>query len=107
MTTPYERTRAVLDTKWFLETLLSPSESPGVPEQVREQARRLLRHYPSRSHLALAHQALPMSFGPVGDIDELQAKSQDISALLGMADGADVEFEPPKAGPLGKAPDLS
>jgi hypothetical protein len=107
MTTPYERTRAVLDTKWFLEALQHPSESPGVPEQVREQARRLLRHYPSGSHLALAHRALPMSFGPVVSIDDLQATSQDISVLLGMAEGADVDLEPPKAGPFGKTSDLS
>lgn len=107
MTTPYERTRAVLDTRWFLEALQNPSASPRVPEQVREQARRLLRHYPSPSNLALAHRALPMSFGPVADMNELEPTSNDIMGTLGMPEGADVDFEPPKSSLSGRTPDLS
>lgn len=62
MTLPSERTRAVLWTRQFLQELLDPSKSPGVPRTVREQARMLLRHYPSASDMALAGQAIPAWF---------------------------------------------
>ena len=48
MTLPYERTRAVLSTQDFLLRLASPHEGgiKGIRREVREEARRLLRHYP-------------------------------------------------------------
>jgi hypothetical protein len=48
MTLPYERTRAVLSTQDFLVRLASPHNGgiQGIPKPVREEARRLLRHYP-------------------------------------------------------------
>ncbi|MCK7498883.1 MAG: hypothetical protein MZW92_56320, partial [Comamonadaceae bacterium] len=45
MTTPEERTRTLLNTKAFLQELTDPSQTPGVPEDIRRQARHLLRHY--------------------------------------------------------------
>lgn len=64
MTTPDERTRAVLHTREFLEELLSIGAERGVPDALREQARRLLRHYPRVMDLQLASTALPQHFGP-------------------------------------------
>jgi len=64
MTTPDERTRAVLHTRDFLEALRDSGMQPGVPDEVREQARRLLRHYPDVTDLRLASTALPLKFGP-------------------------------------------
>lgn len=48
MTLPNERTRAVFRTKKFLGLLASPYNGgfKRIPKEVREQARRLLRHYP-------------------------------------------------------------
>lgn len=63
MTTPDERTRAILHTKDLLVELLSAEQAPNVPEAIRDEARRLLRHYPSPAELGLAHRALPMFFG--------------------------------------------
>jgi hypothetical protein len=63
MTTSDERTRAVLHTRDFLRELMDSERTPGVPDAVREQARRLLRHYPSGSDLHLAHLALPNYWG--------------------------------------------
>jgi hypothetical protein len=63
VTTPYERTRAILHTRDFLVELLSAVQTPHVPEAVRSEARRLLRHYPGPMELDLAHRALPMFFG--------------------------------------------
>lgn len=62
---PDERTRAILQTKQFLFELLSAEQTPGVPEAVRREARRLLRHFPGLMELSLAHRALPMVFGDV------------------------------------------
>ena len=48
MTTPIERTNAVIHTEEFLYSLLDPRQTPRVPKSIRDQAHRLLRHYPTR-----------------------------------------------------------
>lgn len=48
MTIPVERTNAVIWTESFLKDLLDPKKTPRVPKSVRQQAGRLLRHYPSK-----------------------------------------------------------
>jgi hypothetical protein len=47
MTLPDERYRAVMQTMQFLADLSTPSGYKRVPKEVRAEARRLLRHYPS------------------------------------------------------------
>ena len=49
MTMPVERVRAVDNTRAFLVRLLNPRETPRVPRAVRQEAARLLRHYPYRA----------------------------------------------------------
>jgi|GEM_PF-2259852 len=54
MTMPDERTRAVWYTRDFLFALATPSASggfKGVPQGVRDQAYRLLRHFPTPNDL--------------------------------------------------------
>ncbi len=65
MTTPEERSRTLVQTKEFLIELMSTEETPGIPDAIRREARRLLRHYPGLMELDLAHRALPMFFGEV------------------------------------------
>lgn len=48
MTVPMERTNAVIWTEQFLKDLCNPQVTPRVPKIVRDQARHLLRHYPTR-----------------------------------------------------------
>ena len=48
MTVPVERTNAVIWTEGFLIDLLDPKKTPRVPKTIRDQARHLLRHYPSK-----------------------------------------------------------
>lgn len=62
MTTPYERTRALVHTRQFLQDLCDSERSPAVPDPVRVEARRLLRHYPSNRDLELVVMALPQWF---------------------------------------------
>jgi len=63
MTMPDERTMAIFQTRQFLQELLDPKQRPNVPGCVRQEARRLLRHYPLPMELSLAHDALPFIFG--------------------------------------------
>lgn len=56
MTIPSERTRAVILTEKFLLSLIDPKLSPRVPKGIREQAKSLLRHYPSRIELDMTHE---------------------------------------------------
>jgi len=51
MTLPIERTNAVLNVERFLMDLQDAKKYPRVPEGVREEARRLLRHYPTKYNL--------------------------------------------------------
>jgi hypothetical protein len=46
MTLPDERTRAILQARQFLLDLMTPSETPRVPREIRDRARSVLRHYP-------------------------------------------------------------
>ena len=51
MTMPSERTRSVIQTEAFLREL---STNPLMPEEYRNEAKRLLRHYPESSFVLLA-----------------------------------------------------
>lgn len=51
MTMPSERTRAIIQTREFLVEL---SRDNSLPEAVRTEAHRLLRHYPSADEVLLA-----------------------------------------------------
>ena len=75
MTIPFDRTRALIETKQFLQELQDPKLTPRVPAAVREIARKLLRHYPSYYDVELAHQALPMIYGPVPPFSRAHAKT--------------------------------
>lgn len=58
MTMPNERTRSVLQTRRFLEELAG-AKVMGIPEEVRVEARRLLRHFPDTYDLELSAEACP------------------------------------------------
>lgn len=63
MTTPHERTRAILRTRELLEDLQSPQNWPDLPDELRRQARVLARHYPEFGDLRHLHMQLPMFYG--------------------------------------------
>ena len=62
MTMPYERTRSVLQTKEFLQ-MLAWAEEPEIPEKIRREAQRLLRHFPGKGDLQFAANACPEWWG--------------------------------------------
>lgn len=53
MTLPNERTRAIIQAETFLIEL---SKDKSICDEKRQEARRLLRHYPSRKEILLAGQ---------------------------------------------------
>lgn len=59
MTTPYERTRAMLHTREFLEELQSIQKWPHLPDTLRQRAKALARHYPESWHVHQLHVHLP------------------------------------------------
>jgi len=63
MTLPVERKNAVLNVEQFLMDLRDPKKYPRVPGAVREQASRLLKHYPSKFDMKLAAESAPDVFG--------------------------------------------
>ena len=52
MTLPIERTNAVLNVERFLMDVRDPKKYPRVPRAVREEASRLLKHYPSKYNMS-------------------------------------------------------
>ena len=65
MTTPDERTKAVLRVERFLMDLRNPKKYPRVPKAVREEASRLLRHYPTQYNMVYIDE----SFEPLENIN--------------------------------------
>lgn len=70
MTLPIERTQAVLRVERFLLDLRDPKKYPRVPKAVREEASRLLRHYPSQFHM----EYIDESFEPLESIEYDKSK---------------------------------
>jgi len=64
MTMPFERTRALLQAREFLWELVYGEAAQLPPEKLREQAKRLLRHFPRPGDVRIAHLAAPDWFGP-------------------------------------------
>ena len=79
MTLPYERTNAVLRTEKFLLKLCIPSQSPRVPKEIREEARRLLKHYPSQYNMRHIADSFEEIKDPQADaLDELARLGQEM-----------------------------
>lgn len=51
MTMPHERTRSIIQAREFLVDL---SQDQDLPETIRTEAHRLLRHYPTANEVLLA-----------------------------------------------------
>ena len=58
MTTAYERTKAVIETRELLQLLASPT-STATRDAVQDAAMLLLRHYPLNIDLEISAAALP------------------------------------------------
>lgn len=72
MTLPDERYRAVLAAEQFLQDLLDSSKTPRVPGEIRQRARSVLRHYPSKWDMDRAATAADWVFQTKDPVDDLQ-----------------------------------
>lgn len=63
MTMPREKSRAVLNTREFLSSLLDPKKTPGVPKVIRQEAYRCLKHYPASYDIENTQEKLPEIWG--------------------------------------------
>ena len=65
MTTPDERTKAVLRVERFLMDLCNHKKYPRIPKAVREEAWHLLKHYPTQYNMTYIEE----SFQPLEKIN--------------------------------------
>ena len=73
MTTPFERTRALVQTKDFLFRLASLGDY-AIPLSMQVQVEALLEHYPTLSDVEAAHKSNPEIFGPVPPFSRLSGR---------------------------------
>ena len=79
MTLPDERYRAVMQTKKFLEELLT---TPRLPKSVKDDARWCLRHYPSEWDMEQVAEASPHVFAKrMEDVTRLFKKYEESKEL--------------------------
>ena len=72
MTLPDERYRAVLAAEQFLQDLMDSSKTPRVPAAIRQRARAVLRHYPSKFDMDRAATAADWVFQTRDPVDDVQ-----------------------------------
>lgn len=63
MTLPFERKLAVNRVRDFLRRLLDPKETPRIPKSMRQEAKSLLKHYPTEFDMNKAERDAPDVFG--------------------------------------------
>lgn len=87
MTIPFERTRALIGAKEFLEAMLDPKQTPKTPRWMRGKAKAILRHYPGLAEIKMAHKALPDEFGPVPPFSRLSGSGTTLGVIDATKDG--------------------
>ena len=55
MTLPHEEALAIARVRQFMYELLAPKATPKVPKAIRQQARRIMKHYPILPSLKCAY----------------------------------------------------
>jgi hypothetical protein len=63
MTLPVERKHAVKNVERFLLDLSNPRITKGIPKDIRDRARSLLKHYPTDLYMEMAAEQAPDVFG--------------------------------------------
>jgi hypothetical protein len=70
MTTPFSRTKALVQTKELLQQL-ADTAAPGVPDDVRLRAQALLPSFPTLADIEALRKAAPELMGPVPPFSRL------------------------------------
>lgn len=88
MSTPYLRTKALVQTKELLWALSEPTTSWDIPLAVQEAAHRLLQHYPTLVELQRIHEAMPELLGPVPPFSRLAGNPTTVSVIEATRDAS-------------------
>lgn len=83
MTTPYLRTRAIVQAKELLLELAGPDASPESLEQFRRRTTAILLHYPTLSDLQRIHDAAPDVVGPPPPFSRLSGHHYTVGVIAG------------------------
>lgn len=83
MTTPFQRTKALVLTKELLQRLALLGDA-AVPLSISAEAETLLKHYPTLLEIDAAHQGSPEIFGPPPPFDRHIPNPE----ILGILDAA-------------------
>jgi hypothetical protein len=79
LTSPYQRTRALVQTKQFLNELCSLNDA--IPLSMLRAAEELLRHYPTLADIEIAHKSNPDTFGPVPPFSRISGTA-DVQGVI-------------------------
>lgn len=85
-TSPYLRTKALVQTKEFLWALADPATASMVSQPVRDQAKALLQHFPTLLEIQSIHETMPELLGPVPPFSRFQGNSQTVGILQAIRD---------------------
>ena len=74
MTLPQEEVNSLNATRAFMYDLLNPVATPRVPREVRERARRVVKHFPFEVHVRARYPAVfgASALSPSSDCAELE-----------------------------------
>ncbi len=81
MTTPYFRTRAIVQARELLQALVDPTISADALERLRASATEVLRHYPSLAELQTMHEAAPELMGPPPPFSRLSGSQYVVGVI--------------------------
>jgi hypothetical protein len=90
MTSPFERTRALVLTKELLQRLASLGDS-AVPLSISAEAEALLKHYPTLLEIDAAHKASPDIFGPSPPFDRYTPNPEILGVLYAASQARERE----------------
>ena len=83
MTTPFERTRSLVQTRDFLFRLASLGDY-AIPLSMHVQVDALLEHFPALAEIEAAHKSNPEIFGPVPPFSRLSG-GETVQTAVGAA----------------------
>jgi hypothetical protein len=93
MTLPDERYRAVLWAGRFLQSLCYSSETPRVPLKIRQEARSILRHFPSQWDMDRASTAAPDVFQQQMEAVSRLFAQYELNKLKENTNGTDLDSD--------------
>jgi hypothetical protein len=80
MTTPFERTRSLVQTRDFLFRLASLGDY-AIPLSMQVQVDALLEHFPALAEIEAAHKSNPEIFGPLPPFSRLAGNPTNLAAI--------------------------